>query len=102
MGECLNVMVQALYDQDGTLPPGLTVQNTYTELRKGSKKAVVWKHTAYPQTLWIKMPVVRVIPVQLLPKTPKPGSLPVPDEACPDPQTPKLMIGKDMGSCSMS
>ena len=34
-------MVQALYDQDGTLPPGLTMQNTYTELRKGSKKVVV-------------------------------------------------------------
>ena len=41
VGECLNVMVQALYDQDGTLPPGLTMQNTYTKLRKGSKKAVV-------------------------------------------------------------
>ena len=41
MGECLNVMVQALYDQDGTLPPGLTMQNTYTKLRKGSKKVVV-------------------------------------------------------------
>ena len=38
LGECLNVMVQALYVQDGTLPPGLTMQNTYTELRKGSKK----------------------------------------------------------------
>ena len=47
------MMVQALYDQDGTLPPGLTMQNTYTELRKGSKKAVVvvQNHTAYPQTL---------------------------------------------------
>ena len=41
MGDCLNVMVQALYDQDGTLPPGLTVQNMYTKLRKRSKKAVV-------------------------------------------------------------
>ena len=40
-GEHINVMVQALHDQDGTLPPGLTVQNMYTELRKGSKKAVV-------------------------------------------------------------
>ena len=39
--ECLNVMVQALYAQDGTLPPGLTMQNMYTELRKGSKKVVV-------------------------------------------------------------
>ena len=41
VGEHLNMMVQALYDQDGTLPPGLTMQNTYTKLRKGSKKAVV-------------------------------------------------------------
>ena len=41
LGECLNVMVQALYIQDGTLPPGLTMKNTYTELRKGSIKVVV-------------------------------------------------------------
>ena len=40
LGECINIMVQALWTQDGTLPPGLTVQNTYTELRKGSKRAV--------------------------------------------------------------
>ena len=53
LGECLNIMVQALYTQDGTLPPGLTIQNTYTELGKGSKKAVVvvQNNTAYPQTL---------------------------------------------------
>ena len=52
-GECINVMVQALCTQDGTLTLGLTVQNTYTELRKGSKKAVmvVQNNTAYPQTL---------------------------------------------------
>ena len=30
LGECINVMVQALCTQDGTLPPGLTVQSTYT------------------------------------------------------------------------
>ena len=53
LGEHINVMVQALCTQDGALPPGLTVQNTYTELRKGSKKAVVvvQNNTAYPQTL---------------------------------------------------
>ena len=53
LGERLNVMVLALHVQDGTLPPGLTVQNTYTELKKGSKKAVVvvQNNTAYPQTL---------------------------------------------------
>ena len=41
MGECINVMVQALQTQDGSLPQGLTVQNMYTELGKGSRKAVV-------------------------------------------------------------
>ena len=53
LGEHINVMVQALCTQDGTLLPGLTVQNTYTELRKGGKKAVVvvWNNTAYFQTL---------------------------------------------------
>ena len=75
------------------------MQNMYTELRKGSKKAVVvvWNHTAYPQTLWKKTTVVRAIPIQLLPKAPKPGSLPVPDEVCPDPQTPKLTIRQRHG-----
>ena len=48
LGEHLNVMVQALHVQDGTLPPGLTVQNTYTELRKGSKKVVVVVQTTLP------------------------------------------------------
>ena len=52
-GECINVMVQTLRAQDGTLLPGLTMQNMYTELRKGSKKAVVvvQNNTTYPQTL---------------------------------------------------
>ena len=54
MGDHLIIMVEALHIQDDTLPPGLTVQNMYTELRKGSKKAVVvvQNHTTYPQTLW--------------------------------------------------
>ena len=65
MGECLNVIVQALHVQDGTLPPGLTMQNTYAELRKGSKKAVVVvrNNTAYPQTLHKKTPMVREMAV---------------------------------------
>ena len=33
--ECINIMVQA---EDGSLLQGLTVQNMYTKLRKGSKK----------------------------------------------------------------
>ena len=41
-GECINVMVQALWTEDGSLPQGLTVQNMYTELRQGSKKQSWW------------------------------------------------------------
>ena len=92
-------MVQALHVQDGTLPPGITMQNTYAELRKGSKKAVVvvQNNTNYPQTLWKKTHVARAIAVQPLPKPPKPGGLPVQDKACPDSQTPKLMIRQRHG-----
>ena len=99
LGECLNMMLQALYDQDGTLPPGLTMQNTYTKLMKGSKKAVVvvQNHTAYPHTLQKKMPVARAVPVQLLTKTPEPGSLLVLEEVCSDLPTPKLTIRQRHG-----
>ena len=99
LGEHLNVMVQALHTQDGTLPPGITMQNTYTELRKGSKKAVVvvWNNTAYPQTLWKKTPMARAMAVQPVPNIPKPGSLQVQDEVYPDPQTPKLTIRERHG-----
>ena len=63
MGECINIMVQVLRTQDGSLPQGLTVQNTYTELRKGSRKVVivVRNNTAYSQTLQKKTPVARVV-----------------------------------------
>ena len=69
LGKCLNVMDQALSAQDRTLPPSLTVQNIYTELRKGSKKAVVvvWNNTAFPQTLRKKTPVARAISVLPVP-----------------------------------
>ena len=51
-GECINVMTQALQTKDGSLPQGLTIQNVYTELRKGSKNTVmvVRNSMAYPQT----------------------------------------------------
>ena len=52
-GEHVNIMVQALWTEDGSLLQGLTVQNMYTELRQGSKKSVVVvrNSTAYKQTL---------------------------------------------------
>ena len=51
--------------------PGLTIQNTYTKLRKGSKKAVVvvWNNTAYPQTLQKKTPMVRVVSALPVPES---------------------------------
>ena len=94
LGEHINVMVQALYAQDGTLLPGLTVLNMYTELRKGSKKAVVvvWNNTAYPQTLRKKTPMARAISVLPVPEPHKPKSLQVEGDANSDLHTPKLMI----------
>ena len=52
---------------------GLTVQNTYTKLRKGSKEAVVVvrNNTAYLQTLWKKTPVARAIAASPVPKPPE-------------------------------
>ena len=40
-GEGINVMTQALYMEDGSLPQGLMVQNAYTELCSGSKNVTV-------------------------------------------------------------
>ena len=99
LGGHLNVMVQSLHAQDGTLPPGITMQNMYTELRKGSKKALVGvqNNTAYLQTLWKKNSVARAMVVQLVPDIPKPGSLQVQDEVYPDPQNPKLTIRQRHG-----
>ena len=94
LGECINVMVQALWTQDGSLPPGLTVQNTYTELRKGSKKAVVvvWNNTTYPQTLWKKTPVARAVAALLVPKSPEAEGLWEGTDKSLDSHTPRLTV----------
>ena len=46
-------MTQVLQTEDSDLPQGLTVQNAYTELWKGSKYVVVVVRNsmAYPQML---------------------------------------------------
>ena len=51
--EHINIMVQALQTKDGSLLQGLTIQNMYTELRQGSRNAVmvVRNSMAYLQTL---------------------------------------------------
>ena len=41
--------------------------------------------------------MARAMAVQPVPETPKPGSLQVEHEVCPDPQTPKLMIRQRRG-----
>ena len=73
VGKHVNAMIQALQTQDGSLPQGLTVQNTYTELRKGSKKAVmvVQNNTASSQTLQKKTPMARAIAALPVPEPPK-------------------------------
>ena len=50
---CINVKAKALWTENGSLLQGLTIQNKYTELRQGSKKAVmvVKNSMAYPQIL---------------------------------------------------
>ena len=68
----VNVMAQALQSGDGSLPQCLTIQNMYTELRQGSKKAVVVVRTstAYTQTLCKKTPVARAVAATPVPTPP--------------------------------
>ena len=56
-------MTQALWTEDGSLPQGLTIQNLYSELWKGSKYivVVVRKSMAYPQMLQKKALVARAV-----------------------------------------
>ena len=97
--EGIHVMVQALHAQDGTLPPGLAMQNIYTNLRKGSKKAVVvvWNNTTYPQTLQKKTSVARTVYVILVPRAPKSKSLQVKNNTCPDLHVSKLTVRQRCG-----
>ena len=99
MGESTNVMVQALWTQDGSLPQGLMVQTTYTELRQGSKKAVVvvWKNTAYPQTFQKKTPVARAVAISPVPETPKGEQLQEGADKSHDSHTPRLTVRQRQG-----
>ena len=76
-GEEINVMTQALHVEDGSLPQGLMVQNTYMELCNGSKNitVVVRNSTTYPQTLRKKTPVARAVAVTQIPGLPMQISL---------------------------
>ena len=99
MGEHINVMVQALQTEDGSLLQGLTVQNMYTKLRQGSKKAVmvVGNNTAYSQTFWKKTPVARAIAASPVPKPLEEEQLLEGADESHDPHTPRLTIRQRHG-----
>ena len=98
-GEYINIMVQALQTEDGSLPQDLTVQNTYTELRHGSKKAVmvVRNNTAYSQTFQKKTPVTRTVAVLPVPKPPKEVQLLEVAHESHDSHTPRLTVRQRHG-----
>ena len=98
MGECINVMIQALQTEDGTLPLGLTVQNTYTELRKGNKKTVVvvCNNTTYLQTIK-KPPVARVAAASPVLEPSKSKGLQEGIGKSADSHTPKLTVRQRHG-----
>ena len=92
-------MVQALQTLDGSLPQGLTVQKMYTELRKGSKKAVVVvrNNTAYLQTLWKKTPVARAVAALPVPEPPEGEQLLKGADESHDSHTPRLTVRQRHG-----
>ena len=71
-GECINIMTQILCTEDGTLPQGLTIQNAYTKLWKGSKYVVVVVRNgmAYQQMLRKKALVARAMAATAVPQIP--------------------------------
>ena len=83
--EHINVMVQALQTEDGSLPQGLTVQNTYT-------------NTAYSHIiLWKKTPVARAVAVLPVPTPPEEEQLLEGADESHKPHTPRLTIRQRHG-----
>ena len=79
--------------------PCLTVQNTYTKLRKGSKKAVVVvrNNTAYLQTLQKKTPVARAVAASPVPEPPEGEQLLEGADESHDSHTPRLTVRQRHG-----
>ena len=92
----INIITQSLQTEDSSLLQGLTTQNTYTELRQGSKKAVmvVRNSTAYSQTLWKITSVARAVVALPVPKPPMQAQLPEGVDEPQGPHTPKLTQAK--------
>ena len=93
-GEGINVMTQALYVEDGSLPQGLMVQNVYMKLCSSSKNVIVMvrKSMAYPQTLRKKTPVARAVAVTQIPELPVQSGLTEASEEDHSHQVPKLTV----------
>ena len=81
-------------DQIWLLLQGPTIQNAYTELRKGSKNAVVVvkNSTAYPQSLQKKTPVARAVAVTAVPEPLMETRLRKGEDGPQNPHTPKLTV----------
>ena len=96
---CINIMTQALWAEDGSLLQGLTVQNTYMELRQGSKNAVtvIRNSTAYQQTLHKKTPVARATVAKPVPGLSMESQLQVGEDEPQDPHTVKLTVRQWQG-----
>ena len=88
-----------LQTEDGSLPQGLTIQNAYTELQKGSKNivVVVRNSTAYPQTLQKKAPVARAVAVTAVLKMPLEIRVQQGEDGPQDPHQPNLTTGQRQG-----
>ena len=75
------------------------MQNTYTKLRQGSKKAVVVvrNNTAYSQTLQKKTPMARAVAALPVPKPPEEEQLLEGADESHDPHTTRLTIRQRHG-----
>ena len=75
------------------------MQNTYTELRKGSKKAIVVirNNTVYLQTLQKKTPVARVVAASPVPEPPEGEQLLRGADESHDSHTPRLIVRQRHG-----
>ena len=95
----INIMTKALCMEDSSLLKGLTLQNPYTELRQGSKKAVVVvrSSTACLHTFQKKTPVAWAVMVLLVPRPPMKPQLQEGAEEAQDPHTPKLTVRQRQG-----
>ena len=88
-----------LQTEDGSLPQGLIIQNTYTELQKGSKNVVmvVRNSMAYPQMLQKKVLVARAVAATVVLETPPEIRVQEGEDGPQDPHPPNLTTRQRQG-----